>query len=156
MGIGSAESVERPLGSEWMGAWRLVRTRNPRGADAVSIMHTADVSRSDLDFAGLMIRCGNSAPEVVIVLVRPFPMRAGAQVVFGDQGRETRFEATVVPPGTAVLLPMGATVLASGAWQGLTDLFVRVDSGQTTIRGVVTLVGLRSAFRTLLANCPAQ
>ena len=38
------------------GAWRLVRTSNPSGGrDAVSIMHTADIARSDVDFAGLML-----------------------------------------------------------------------------------------------------
>src|SRR5580704_12431342 len=34
-------------------SWRLVRTRNPRGGDdAVSMMRTANISASDLEFAG--------------------------------------------------------------------------------------------------------
>jgi hypothetical protein len=52
---GGAERARNP---ESMGGWHLVRTRNPYGgADAISIMRTADASRSDLDLAGLMIRC---------------------------------------------------------------------------------------------------
>ena len=43
-----------------------MRTRNPHGgADAVSIMHTADTSKSDLDLAGLMIRCREGGTEIV-------------------------------------------------------------------------------------------
>src|SRR5271168_4825245 len=42
-----------PVKPRETGEWRLVRSPDPRGGpDAVSIMHTADVSRSDPDFAG--------------------------------------------------------------------------------------------------------
>lgn len=146
------------------GGWHFVRTRNPHGgADAISIMHTADTSRSDLDLAGLMIRCGgNNAelagnnPEVVVVLIPALPFRARPHVVLGKPGNETQFEATVAPPGTAVLLPREATTLLNGPWQALDDLFIRVNDGQTTIYGVVALAGLQAAFKLLLASCAAQ
>jgi hypothetical protein len=149
--------AERPSSSELTGGWHFVRTRNPQGGpDAISIMHTADTSRSDLDLAGLMIRCSERGTEAVIVLIRTFPLRARPHVVFGKPENETQFEATVAPPGTSVLLPGDATTLVSGLWQTQSDLFIRVEDGQTTIRGVVALAGLQAAFNGLRASCAAQ
>src|SRR5437899_1091146 len=60
--------VESPKSTSEMGGWRLVRTPNPRGgADAVSIMRTADSSRSDIDLAGMAVRCGEIGAEVLVV-----------------------------------------------------------------------------------------
>jgi hypothetical protein len=59
------------------GTWRLVRTPNPRGGpDAVSIMQTADAARSDIDLAGLTLRCSDSGFDVLVVFLKPFPPRA--------------------------------------------------------------------------------
>ena len=85
-----------------------------------------------------------------------FPLRARPHVVFGKPGNETKFEATVAPPGTSVLLPVDATILVSGPWQAQSDLFIRVEDGQTTISGVVALAGLQAAFKLLATSCPAQ
>ena len=140
-----------------MGAWRFVRTRHPQGGpDAVSIMHTADTSRSDLDLAGLMLRCGESGTEALVVLIKAFPLRARPHVTVGKPGNETRFEATVAPPGTALLLPVDATALVKAPWQSLTELFIQVDDDQSKIRGVVALAGLQPAFEMLLMNCRLQ
>ena len=134
-----------------------MRTPNPQGgADAISIMHTADTLRSDLDLAGLMIRCHEGGTETVIVLIRAFPLRARPQVVFGKPGKETRFEATVAPPGSAILLPGDAAILVKGAWLAQSDLSIQVDNGPTTIHGVVALAGLQAAFKVLLASCATQ
>lgn len=141
--------------SQLAGEWHFVRTRNPRGdAEAASIMHTADTSRSDLDFAGLMIRCRQGGTEIVIVLIRSFPFRAQPTVIIGQPGHETQFKATVAPPGTAILLPGDAAPLVSNSWHALKDLFIRVADGQNTIQGVVPLEGLQTAFKVLVANCP--
>ncbi len=151
-----ARAAEQNPNSELMGGWQFVRTSNPRGdADAISIMHTADTSRSDLDLAGLMIRCSDGRPEAVIVVIRPFPLRARPHVVFGKPGNEIQREATVALPGTAIVVP-AATALVTGPWQGLKDLLIRVDDGQDTIHGVVVLAGLEAAFSELLASCPAR
>jgi hypothetical protein len=88
-------------------------------------MHPADISRSDFKLAGLMLRCGKGGPEAVIVLLRPFPLRARPNVVFGEPGNETQFEATVAAPGTAVLLPTDAASLVNVSWQALNYLFIR-------------------------------
>ena len=105
-------------------------------------------SRSDLDLAGLMIRCSESGAEVVIVVLPALPFRARPHVAFGKPGNEIKFEATVAPPGTVVLLPNDATTLVSGPWQALEDLFIRIDDDQSTIRGVVKLAGLEAGFQT--------
>ena len=153
---GKAGVAERPSGTKLEGGWLFVRTRNPRGGtDAISIMHTADTSKSDLDFAGLMIRCHENGTEVVFVLLRSFPPRARPHIVLGKPGNQTKVEATVAPPGTAVLVPRDATSLVRGPWRSLNDLFVRIEDGQSTIRGVVALAGLQPAFKVLMASCHA-
>ena len=152
---GRADGAERPLSSALAGGWHFVRTPNPHaGADAISIMHTADTSRSDLDLAGLMIRCREGGTEVLVVFIRTFPLRARPHVVFGKPGNETQFEAKVAPPGTAILLPGDATTLVIGSWRAQNELFIRVDDGQTTIRGVVALAGLQAAFKVLHGELP--
>jgi hypothetical protein len=150
-----AASGKSPVSSELAGGWRFVRTPNPNGgSDAISIMHTADVSRSDLDLAGLMIRCSENGTSAFIVLIHAFPFRARPHVLFGKPGNEIQIEATIAPPGTTILLPGDAKTLVNGTWQAQDDLFVRVDNGQTTIRGVVALAGVQAAFKVLVASCP--
>jgi hypothetical protein len=137
--------------------WRLVRTPNPAGGrDAVSVMHTADVFRSDLDFAGLMLRCGDNTIEALLVLVRPFPRRAHPTVTVGVGPTRTEFTASVVPPGALVLLPPRAAALAAGPWQAMPELTIRIEDGEGPIRGVVPLTGLRRALHLLRSNCPTQ
>jgi hypothetical protein len=134
-------------------AWPLVRTPNPAGgAEAVSIMQTADTAKSDLDLAGLMLRCGERNIETLVVLIRPFPPRAHpkVRVAAGAQSRE--FTATVQPPGVALLLPAEATALAAGPWQSATELAVQVDD-ESSIRGIISLQGLGPAYRLLIENC---
>jgi hypothetical protein len=139
--------------STGIGSWRLVRTPNPAGgAEAVSITQTADVAKSDLDLAGLMLRCGESNIETLIVLVRPFPPRARPKVTVAASGKSGEFTATVVPPGAALLLPREATSLAAGPWQSAAELAVAVDD-QNPIRGLISLAGLGPAYRMLMTNC---
>jgi hypothetical protein len=141
--------------TELIGAWKLVRTPNPRGGpEAVSVMHTADTSRSDLELAGLMIRCNSGRSELAIVLLRAFPLRARPRVFLGPHGHETQFDATIGPPGTAVVLPGDPKAVIGSAWAAESDLFIRVIDGPTRISGVVPIAGLKSAFTLLMSNCP--
>jgi hypothetical protein len=146
-----------PPQSTGAGAWRLVRSHNPAGGpDAVSIMHTADVSRSDIDLAGLMLRCGDTTIEVLVVVVRPFPPRAHPEVTI-DAGTTTgKFTASVVPPDALLLLPPNATQLAEGPWQAAPEIVVTVEHDQGPIRGVVQLSGLASAIQVLQSNCATR
>jgi hypothetical protein len=137
--------------------WHLIRSKNPRGGpDAVSMSRIADLTRSDFDLAGLMLRCGEQNLEVVIVVVTPFPPRARPSVTIGADGKEWRFDASVVPPGAELLLPKEATSLATGPWQLGHELAVKVSSSEQSFGGVIPIEGLGNALTTLSRNCPAR
>src|SRR5262249_31636324 len=69
------------------GTWRLVRTPNPRGGpDAVSIMQMADTARSDIDLAGLTLRCSDPGFDVLVVFLKPFPPRRHPKVKLTTAG----------------------------------------------------------------------
>jgi len=122
-------------------------------------MQTADITRSDLDLAGLMIRCGETGMEVLVVLVQPLPPRAHPKVTLNAAGRSAEFTATIVPPGAAILLPKDAATLATGPWTAASELTVQVDAAQggsePQFHGVIPLTGLGSALPSLMAACPA-
>jgi hypothetical protein len=138
------------------GAWRLLRTPDPRGGpDAVSIMHTADMQRSDPDFAGLMLRCAEDGIDVLVIVVAPHPPRARPQVKFGPPGHEVSYQATMVPPFTALLLPKDATSLVSGlGGTAAADLSIEINDEGPAVHGTVALAGLRPALEGLKASCP--
>jgi len=139
------------------GAWKLVRSADPRGGpDAVSIMHTAEPSKSDLDIAGLMLRCAGSGIEALVVVIEPRPPRDRPRVTFRAMGANTTFDATVVPPFSALLLPQEAAALFTGPWQFADDLSIQVDGNQTSVHGVVLLAGLRPALDRLLGSCVSR
>jgi hypothetical protein len=115
---------------------------------------TADMARSDLDLAGMMLKCGEHGTEIVIVALTPFPPRARPEVTISALGREWRFGASVVPPGAELLLPTKAIYLAAGAWQSAHELSVSVKSQEQSFRGIIPIDGLAAAFVKLSANCP--
>jgi hypothetical protein len=153
--------------------WRLVRTPNPRGGpDAISIMRTADLARSDSNLAGLTLRCAQSGVEILIILLEPLPLRARPQVTTSAAGSETTFEATVVPPGIAILLSADAWALLQGPWQAPLEVQSLVSHGesraagfaalcrahkqheQASVHGAIPITGLSAALEALRANCP--
>ena len=150
--------------------WRLLRTPDPNGGGyAVSMSRTADMGRSDLDLAGVMLRCHGSADqatgaadagahdapvEVAIVAVTPFPPRAQPAVTVSAANEEWHFAARVVPPGAELLLPAEAAELAAGPWQSTPELAVKVSSQERSFSGVIPIDGLAAALATLAANCP--
>jgi len=139
------------------GTWRLVRTPNPRGGpDAVSIMQTAEPSRSDIDLAGLMLRCGETGFDVLVVLLKPFPPRAHPKVKVTARGSTVELQATVLPPGALLALPGEAAALVDGPWQASPELALQVDEGADAIRGAVSLAGLGPAVALLRSNCPSR
>jgi hypothetical protein len=139
------------------GPWRLIRSPNPRGGpDAVAVMRTADLAQSDLGFAGLMLRCAENAVEIVVVMTEPFPPRSHAKVKILAGGQELAFDASVVPPFSALALPPEVTVLADGVWQSLPRLSIEVDHDHSPIHGTVALAGLGPALALLRSSCPAR
>jgi hypothetical protein len=139
------------------GAWRLVRSLDPRGGpDAVSIMHTTELSKSDPDIAGLMLRCAGVGVEALVIVIEPRPPRARPRISIGALGANSTFDATVVPPFSALLLPKDAAALLAGPWQSAPELSIRIDGDQATVRGIVLLAGLRPAMDRLMENCASQ
>jgi hypothetical protein len=134
--------------------WRLLRSTNPRGgADVISMGHIADHTRSDLDLAGLMLQCGEEQPEVVIVVITPFPPHAQPSVTIGANGKEWKFEARVLSPGAELQLSAAAVVLAGGVWQAAHELTVKVTEREQSFGGVISIDGLGAALAALAANC---
>ena len=74
--------VQKPtqMAASDSGSWRLAQIRNPRGGrDGVSLTHVADTLHSDLDVAGLMLRCVETEIEVLVVLIEPRSPRSRHQ-----------------------------------------------------------------------------
>ena len=136
------------------GGWHFLRSANPHGGpEAISVSHTADITRSDIDLAGMMLKCGEHGPEVVIVVVTPFPPRARPEVTIAAAGKEWRFAPSIVPPGAQLLLPADATQLAAGPWQMAHELSVKVTSPEQSFAGVIPIDGLAGAFAELSVSC---
>lgn len=153
--------VQAPLNHENIaniGRWRLVRTPGPeKSGEVVSIMHTADVLQSDLDFAGLLIRCREkSSLQIAFVVIRPFPPRTHPQITINTGHTSVRVQASVVPPGSLLSLPDEAEVLARGPWQSASQLTVDIEGDGAKIHGIVSLENLSRAIAVLQANCIAQ
>jgi hypothetical protein len=169
--IASVYAVTSPAGAQQSSGWRLLQGINSAGGGGTaSMIHTPDMMRSDLDLAGLMLRCvkppgtgmqtrgtapTDTAAQVVIVVVTPFPPRTMPSVTIGAAGKEWHFEARVVPPGAELLLPAEAADLAAGPWQSTHELTVKVSWQERSFGGVIPIDGLASALATLNANCPA-
>lgn len=151
---GAQSAVPAPTSG---GTWRLVRTPNPRGGpDAVSIMQTADAARSDIDLAGLALRCSDTGFDVLVVFLKPFPPRTHPKVKLTTGGATVQLEATVIPPGAAISLPAEAAMLLKGSGQSSSELAIEVEDDGNATRGIISLVGLGPALSLLTANCPSR
>ena len=132
------------------GKWRLVRTPDPReGKDVISIMATAELSGSDIDFAGLDLRCAYQDFDILIILISPLPLRARPAIAINSK----KFQGSVVLPGTAILLPREASALAQEQWRSLPSLSIEVEDDGTKTHGLVSLEGFNTALQTLMGTC---
>jgi hypothetical protein len=135
--------------------WHLIRSADPRGGvGAVAMMHTADVSKSDIGLAGLMLRCSPDRLQVVIVATIAFAPSEQPRVRLRAGRSESTLTATIVPPFSALLLPSEATELVDGVWQSASELLIEITSQQAVIKGTISMAGLKSAAAILRANCP--
>jgi hypothetical protein len=136
-------------------SWRMIRTPRPAGGrDVVSIMKSADITESDPDFAGLMLRCRDTSTEVLIVLLRPLLPHEQPNVVVEAGSARTQFTANVVPPGALVLLPPEAVELTTEPWQATSKFAITIAHEHAPIHGVVDLTGVAQALQVLRSNCP--
>ena len=154
---GSNADAGTSTASMGVGAWRLVRTPSPRGGPGeVSIAQTADASRSDVDLVGLMLRCSDTGFDVLVIFLKPFPPRAHPKVKLTAGSEVVLLDATVIPPGAAILLPTEAAALANGSWQSSSELAIEVDDGSAAVRGVISLAGLGPALSLLTSSCASR
>ena len=136
--------------------WKFTRTQGAKdGESFAAIMKTADTTQSDPDFAGLIVRCAPKGKvDVLVALIRPFPPRSRPKVTIAASGGGTlSFEGSMAAAGAAVLLPDEVSAFAAGKWQTTASLSVVVREGDSEIKGMVALNGLRQAYHSLLANC---
>jgi hypothetical protein len=138
------------------GKWRLVRTPDPRpgreGKDIVSIMATAELSGSDIDFAGLNLRCTDADFEVLVFLLSPLQPQAQPAIAINGE----KFHGNVVSPGTAILLPREASDLAREKWRSFPNLSVEVEDDGTKTHGLISLEGFNTALQALVGNCSTR
>jgi hypothetical protein len=138
--------------------WQLVRGPGPNGgSEAFAVVRPADISKSDADLAGLMIRCQEKPGfEVAVALVRPFPPRTKRDVIIESGTTQSVLHAEIAPPGTMLVLPIDATAFTTGPWRELKELDLKVNDPEGEIRGVIQLDGIASAIAKLSASCPSK
>jgi hypothetical protein len=108
-------------------------------------MHAAGALQSDIDPAGLMVRCGSQDLEVLVVLVRPLPRALIHPTVrIGAPGEVISLTATVVPPGGGRSASEAGRI-ACETWQFAAQLVIEVGDDQNLIRGTVATGQLGSA-----------
>ena len=137
------------------GTWQLARTPNPSGGrDSISITKIANPTPSEQKVAGIMLRCAEGATtNVLIVLAAPLPLRDHPKVIVVAGAGTTEFIASVVPPGTLVLLPEKASALVEKTWQAVPELAVSIKDNNRALRGVIPLEDISNAMQTLQSNC---
>ena len=102
-----------------------------------------------------MLRCGEGAiTEVLVVLIKPLPLRAHPKVSVVAGATTAEFTASVVTSGALVLLPEKASALVEEAWQSVTELAVSISESRRSIHGVIPLDDITTALQTLQSNCP--
>jgi len=146
--------IQKSKAQSDMGGWRFVRSPStPDTTGAVAIMHAPELSSSDLNFAGIMLRCSKNNLQVMIALVEPLPPRSQTQVTIATGERETKLTGAVIGPGLAILLAPEASTLAESSWHSLDRISIVVEQGDTRFKGSVALTGLPTALQKLRENC---
>jgi hypothetical protein len=139
------------------GGWRLVKARDPGStSETVSAMHAADTVKSDVDLAGLSLRCAPGGLQVVLILLSSLPRADHPKVILTAGTGRNEFEASVAQTGEALLLPMAAAGLAAGDWQRASELSIEIETKSNHIRGIVPIGGLSAALRSLSPHCAVK
>jgi hypothetical protein len=115
-------------------------------------MATAELAGSDIDFAGLDLRCSGQDFDILIFLVNPLPPRARPAIAINSE----KFQGSVILPGTAILLPRTASALAQEQWRTLPSLSIEVEDDGTKTHGFVSLEGFNTALQTLMGTCSTR
>ncbi|MCK1396168.1 hypothetical protein [Bradyrhizobium sp. 1] len=134
--------------------WQLAETRDSSSnAEIISIMHVADISKSDINLAGLSLRCGQNGLDAVLILLEPLRRASHPTVVVKTDTKRSEFEAAVIQGGEALLLSGLASNLTNSAWQTASELSIEIAASPNPIKGIVPIRGLAVALRSLPTNC---
>jgi hypothetical protein len=147
------QQEQQPTASE---TWQLARTPNPSGGpDSISITKITNPTPSEQDVTGLMLRCAEGATtNVLVVLAAPLTPRSHPKVNVVAGATTTEFIASVVPPGTLILLPEKASALVEKTWQTVPQLAVSITDHNRVLHSVIPLKDIANAMRELQSNCP--
>jgi hypothetical protein len=101
-----------------------------------------------------MLRCAEGATiEVLVVLIKPLPLRTHPKVTVVAGATTTEFTASVVTPGVLVLLPEKASAFVEHAWRSIPELAVAIAEDHRSLHGVIPLADIGAATETLQSNC---
>ena len=135
-------------------AWRSVRSPDPRGgSDYEALLQTAEFDRSDVGFAGMMIRCRNQKLETIFVVLQPLPPGTQARVTISTEGVNQVYDASPIPTGAGLMVPIDIAQDIQIRWRQTRELAVTIKTSETEIKGAVSLEGLRSPLSRLEAAC---
>jgi hypothetical protein len=90
----------------------------------------------------------------LVVLIKPLPLRTHPKVTVVAGATTSVFTASVVTPGTLVLLPEKASALVERAWQSIPELTVAIADNHRVLHGVIPVADISTAMQTLQSNCP--
>src|SRR4051812_35956254 len=98
--------------------WKFSRTQGDKAGESfAAIMKTAEIAQSDLDFAGLIVRCAKGKIDVLVAVIRPLSPRSHPQVTIVSGNASQTFEASLTAAGAALVLPDEVAAFAAGKWQ---------------------------------------
>jgi hypothetical protein len=80
-------------------------------------MHVADIRSSDIDFAGINIRCGPGGMEFLLIVLNRLSRSDQPTVILSAGDHRAQLEASVDPTGQALLLPTASGALVASEWQ---------------------------------------
>jgi hypothetical protein len=143
-------SGDAPAGLD---GWRIIAARGEADpAYSRAIMHVADVARSDPRLAGLMLRCGKTGVEPVIVVVEPFSPQARPKITLRAGAEEFYFRGIPVAAGAGLRMPAESVDLATGLWRRASEVWIKISDRDVDVDGVVGLSGFAEALQAL-ADC---
>jgi hypothetical protein len=143
--------------AELPSGWHLSGTQDANsGASLFSLMHAADFRKSDLNFAGIVLRCASGPIEVLLAVIEPYPPRARVNVTLKlDETPELSFVGNVVPPGAMIRLPPEGAAYLSQRIHSVRELRVQLFyEKKLETKGAVDLVGFSDAIDSLKSKCP--
>ena len=137
-----------------VGTWRSGFADDPHGGRRVPfISRSADLDSPDVDIVGLTVRCGQSGPEAILIVADPLPPRGVARVRLDAAGSTDVVEATPIPTGAGLVLPIDVQARAVGAWGRSATLTATVTREGLVSRASFSLDGFAAALARLESEC---